>query len=78
MDLTTKTLAELKAIAKEKGLKGVTALRKPELAQKIAEVMQEESWKSSRKTEQPAPKSEKAEKADKRPTRRPAAMQYSV
>lgn len=45
MDLTTKTLAELRAIAKEKGLKGVTALRKPELAAKIAEVLQAEAEK---------------------------------
>ena len=45
MDLTTKTLAELRAIAKEKGLKGVTALRKPELAAKIAEVLQAETEK---------------------------------
>ncbi len=43
MDLTKKTLAELREIAKEKGLRGVTALRKPELAAKIAEVMQQEA-----------------------------------
>lgn len=42
MDLSKKTLAELRAIAKERGLKGVTALRKPELAAKIAEVMQKD------------------------------------
>ena len=66
MDLTTKTLAELRQIAKEKGLRGITALRKPELAQKIAEVMQEES-KKNRRTEQPAQKSEKVER---RPVRR--------
>lgn len=43
MDLSKKTLAELRTIAKEKGLKGVTALRKPELAEKIAEVMKQET-----------------------------------
>ena len=50
MDLTKKTLAELRAIAKERGLKGVTALRKPELAAKIAEVLQQDN--GSEKTEQ--------------------------
>ena len=65
MDLTTKTLAELRQIAKEKGIKGITALRKPELAQKIAEVMQEES-KKNRRTEQPAQKSEKEERRSAR------------
>ena len=43
MDLSNKTLAELRAIAREKGLKGVTALRKPELAARIAEEMQQEN-----------------------------------
>ena len=52
MDLTTKTLAELRAIAKEKGLKGVTALRKPELAVRIAEVMQEEARKEKKQVNQ--------------------------
>ena len=30
MDFSKKTLVELREIAKEKGLKGITALRKPE------------------------------------------------
>ena len=33
MDFSKKTLVELREIAKEKGLKGITALRKPELIQ---------------------------------------------
>ena len=68
MDLTTKTLAELRQIAKEKGIKGVTALRKTELAHKIGEVMQEESKKSNQE-EQPAAR---AEKTERRPGRRTA------
>ncbi len=43
MDLSKKTLAELRAIARERGLKGVTALRKPELAARIAEEMQQKN-----------------------------------
>ena len=64
MDLTTKTLAELRAIAKEKGLKGVTALRKPELAAKIAEVMQAETerQKPVKKAVKPAKEKETPKK----------------
>lgn len=36
-----KTLVELREIAKEKGLKGITALRKPELIQRLMEVSDE-------------------------------------
>lgn len=53
MDLTKKTLAELRKIAKEKGLKGVTALRKPELAAKIAEVMQQEAKEAKKSVQTP-------------------------
>ena len=38
MDFSKKTLVELREIAKEKGLKGITALRKPELIQRLMEV----------------------------------------
>lgn len=70
MDLTTKTLAELRAIAKEKGLKGVTALRKQELAMRIAEVMQEEARKErqEKKAEEKTPvrRVSRTEMSDKR------------
>lgn len=55
MDLTTKTLVELRQIAKEKGMKGVTALRKPQLAAKIAEVLKEEEKQQKKPAERPAP-----------------------
>lgn len=55
MDLTTKTLVELRQIAKEKGMKGVTALRKPQLAAKIAEVLKEEEKQQKKAAERPAP-----------------------
>lgn len=42
MDLTKMTLAELRELAKKKGIKGVTALRKPELAARIFDVIQNE------------------------------------
>ena len=45
MDLTKKTLVELREIAKEKGIKGITGLRKPDLAARIAEVLMAESKK---------------------------------
>ena len=41
MDFSKKTLVELREIAKEKGLKGITALRKPELIQRLMEVSEE-------------------------------------
>ena len=41
MDFSKKTLVELREIAKEKGLKGITALRKPELIQRLTEVSEE-------------------------------------
>lgn len=50
MDLTKMTLAELREVAKEKGIKGVSGLRKPELAVKIAEVLQAETKKTKVKT----------------------------
>lgn len=65
MDLTTKTLAELRAIAKEKGLKGVTALRKPELAAKIAEVMQQ----AEAEREKPVKKAAKPTKEKETPNK---------
>ena len=58
MDFSKKTLVELREIAKEKGLKGITALRKPELIQRLMEVSEEtkrepelcrrERWRESR------------------------------
>ena len=41
MDLTKMTLNELKELAKEKGIKRVTGIRKQELAAKIAEEMKQ-------------------------------------
>jgi transcription termination factor Rho len=37
MDLSNKTLAQLRELAKENGIKGVTALRKPELIARLSE-----------------------------------------
>lgn len=42
MDLTKMTLSELRELAKEKGITGVTSLRKPELVAKIAETVPKE------------------------------------
>lgn len=57
MDLTKKTMAELRAIAKERGIKGITALRKQELAVKIAEEIQHrpEGAGTARQTGKTAP-----------------------
>ena len=65
MDLTKMTLQQLREVAKEKGITGVTGLRKPDLAVKIAEVMQKEA-KAERKTER---KPER--KAERKPERKP-------
>lgn len=69
MDLTTKTLAELRQIAKEKGMKGITALRKPQLAEKIAEVMKEEEKRQKKKADNPVTTSVER-RVERRPVRR--------
>ncbi|MBO5488377.1 MAG: Rho termination factor N-terminal domain-containing protein, partial [Eubacterium sp.] len=42
MDLTKMTLAEMKELAKEKGITGITGMRKPDLAVKLIEVIEAE------------------------------------
>ncbi len=83
MDFTKKTLAELRAIAKENGIKGITALRKPELAAKLQEIMGDEEKNDSKKsapkrvvkkekaTTKTESKSEKAEVPEKKNARAP-------
>ena len=39
MDLTKMTLAQLKEVAKEKGMKGVSTLKKQELMERIQETL---------------------------------------
>ncbi len=68
MEYMEKTLAELREIAKEKGLKGITALRKPELAAKLTEFMAEEEKKN--KPEQAAAATEREKRADRMPVRK--------
>lgn len=68
MDLTKMTLQQLREVAKEKGITGVTGLRKPDLAVKIAEVMQKEA-KVERKTER------KPERKTERKTERKPELQ---
>lgn len=70
MDLMEKTLVELREIAKAKGIKGVTALRKPQLAEKIAEVMQEEEKRQKKPVARPVKKT--AEKKADRLADKPA------
>ena len=52
MDFSKKTLVELREIAKEKGLKGITALRKPELfprkRKESRRLCRRERWRESR------------------------------
>lgn len=52
MDLTKMTLAELREVAKEKGIKGITGLRKPELAARIVDVMRAEAKKEKEKVKE--------------------------
>ena len=65
MDLTKMTLAELREFAKEKGIKGITALRKPELAARIAEVLQTENKKENEKSSDWKKDNEKARPREK-------------
>ena len=50
MDLTKKTLPELREIAKAKGIKRTTGIRKQELVLKIAEAMKQEKKEDGKKT----------------------------
>ena len=49
MDLTKKTLPELREIAKAKGIKRTTGIRKQELVLKIAEAMKQEKKKTGKR-----------------------------
>ena len=60
-DFSTKSLVELKDLAKQKGLKGVSALRKPELIKRLQEL------------EKPADQAPKLESAPARPAEQSAA-----
>lgn len=64
MDLSKKTLVELRAIAKENGIKGITALRKPALVAKITEVLEQDEAEEEKK--------EEPNQEEKRPVRRNA------
>ena len=55
------TLAQLREVAKEKGITGVAGLRKPDLAMKIAEVLQQEQkMQKEAKTTEEKPAEEKS------------------
>ncbi len=70
MELTGKTIAELRQIAKENGIKGVSAMRKPQLAELLSQVLQEE--KSAQKTVRRRKKKEEAEEKKELEEKKPA------
>lgn len=51
MDLSKKKLPELRELAKAKGLKGISTLRKPELSARLAEALQKEEEEKEARTE---------------------------
>lgn len=64
MDLTKMTLAQLKEVAKEKGMKGVSTLKKQELMERIQETLSQGQEK--------APAAEKVKAAERMPEREKA------
>ena len=68
-DFSTKSLVELKDLAKQKGLKGVSALRKPELIKRLQELEKP----ADQALEKPADQAPKSESAPVRPAEQPAA-----
>ncbi len=67
MDLEKMTLADLKTMAKEKGIKGYSAMKKPELTEALSASVKDE-LKSA------AAKAENAEKKEKNPVKEKAAV----
>ncbi len=70
MDLTKMTLAQLKEVAKEKGMKGVSTLKKQELTERIQETLsqgQEKAPAAEKKTDK-----EKVQAAERMPEREKA------
>ena len=49
MDLTNKTLVELRELAKQHGMKGVTALRKPELIERLNKELEHKEKRTPQK-----------------------------
>ena len=78
MDIETMSLAELKALAKEQGIKGYSALKKNELIEALSAVQEkakkELKMAAEKKTAKPAKEAEPAEKPEKKaaPAKKPA------
>ncbi len=64
MDLSKKTLPELREIAKERGIKGVTALRKPQLIERLAEDSAKGEAKAAAPKKSPHPKQTEVKKSE--------------
>ena len=72
--LMTLPLAELREMAKAQGLKGVTALRKAQLVDKLAELHEKQEGKKGRAEKKPVEKAveKPAEKPVEKPPVKPA------
>ena len=71
MDLTKMTLAEMKELAKEKGITGITGMRKPDLAVKLIEVIEAEE-----KAKKEANRQEQRSSHDNRKPQKEAPRSY--
>ena len=67
MDLTKMTLAQLKEVAKEKGMKGVSTLKKQELMERIQETLSQGQEKAP--ATEKKPDKEKVQAAERMPER---------
>ena len=70
MDLTKMTLAQLKEVAKEKGMKGVSTLKKQELMERIQETLSQGQEKAP--AAEKKPDEEKVKAAERMPEREKA------
>ena len=70
MDLTKMTLAQLKEVAKEKGMKGVSTLKKQELMERIQETLSQGQEKAP--ATEKKPDKEKVQAAERMPEREKA------
>lgn len=73
MDLTNKTLVELRELAKENGITGVTALRKPELIDRLGRELEQKEKKAVSQRKPTSTKRTAAKTSERKPQKKSRA-----